>query len=906
MVTLPGSLHPRARPELDVGRLDPGLRLSGMSLLFRMSPEQRALQAYALAAVQDPASPTYHQWLTPEQYAAEFGASSNDIARAAEWLTSQGLTVDGPSRTSTRLAFSGTVEEVESAFQTEVHQYRVSGTPHFSMSRAPSVPANLASQILGLHGVHNFRATRARRARSGAQYDLPIPQADGGTAHFSILAPADFAKIYDLDSLYQANITGAGQSIAVVERSDFNDADVATFRAMFGLPDNLPKRVLVPSTGNAVANDSLAEAALDLEWSGAVAPDATVLAVFTGDSPNSSELDALFYAIEQDVAPVISTSFGMCEHWYTSSDASFLQGYGNLASLEGLTVVAAAGDTGAAACDTQLDLASHYGRAVLFPASLPTFLAVGGSQFQLTESDQSTYLDTQLNVLSYITESAWNETMTDIDAGYGGLGAGGGGASQLFSKPYWQASLTPDDGSRDVPDVALSASADTLPYAIFMSGSYGDAGTPQPETLTAYAGTSAAAPAFAGIVALLNQTVADANPTAPVGLGNVNPTLYALESNATSSDAFHDITLGDNIVPCEQASPDCPSTPPFQFGYTAGQGFDQVTGLGSIDAALLLAAWKAKTPTSTTLTVTAAGAAAGSPLHLTATVASRATADTLTGTVSFYFVSSDDGGVGASGTLGTAPIAAQPSPSGQSGTASVLTSAPGGLDGTGARVGAFYGGDTHYLGSWSSFSVTTGTSTLSICPPSATLAVGQTGLSFTTTGGAPGVRWSIHNDQTCAKENDHIVCSSFDGRMFTAGPKPGSATVVAIDEDESYATANVVVVDGGIGGSLPALPTQPCPPDGDAAGTGDVAVEASTDAAATTDTITDTGASGDASSATPAPKTGCTCATAGANCRGSGATCPPTTTMIFSVACGLLTRLRRHRRAEGTSNKRTS
>ncbi len=198
-------------------------------------------------------------------------------------------------------------------------------------------------------------------------------------------------------------------------------------------------------------------------------------------------------------------------------------------------MVVAAGDTGAAGCDSQSALMAQYGQSVVFPAAVPSFVAVGGTQLQLTASNQSTYLDAQLAALSYIPESAWNETLEDIDGGYGGLGAGGGGPSRLFAKPSWQVPYTPNDGFRDVPDVALSASADVLPYAVSMSwtAADGDAQAPQPQALTAYGGTSVATPAFAGILALINQAVAEANPGVPVGLGNANPILYALANNAS-------------------------------------------------------------------------------------------------------------------------------------------------------------------------------------------------------------------------------------------------------------------------------------------------------------------------------------------------------------------------------------
>ncbi len=699
-VLLSGSVHPMAIPELETRRVDPRMQLSGMSLLFRMSPSQQALQKDALASVQEPTSRTYHRWLTPEQYAVEFGASRDDVERATEWLTSQGLTVEGPSRTATRLAFSGTVAQIEHAFQTEMHHYRVGGETHFAMSRAPSVPADLADRILGLHGLHDFRMKAAPPQGVRPLYALPITGPDGGPAYYPVLAPADFAKIYDVNGLYAAHITGSGESIAVIGRSDFNDADIAAFRSTFGLSASPPVRVLVPNSGAAVVSGDFQEDELDLEWVGAVAYDASIKHVFIGNAANNDIFDALNYAIEQRAASVVSLSYGKCEGEFAPADVALVERDSEMAALEGMTVVVASGDTGAAACDdNQSALQALRGKAVLFPASVPSFVAVGGSQFQITAANQSTYLDAQLDALSYIPESGWNETLFDIDAGYGGLGASGGGASHEFAKPYWQVPYTPTDGARDLPDVALSASADILPYAVSMSWTIadGDAQAPQPQALTAFGGTSVATPAFAGILALVNQAIAVASPGAPAGLGNANPVLYAL----ANSGAFHDITTGDNIVPCQPGSPDCPASPPYQFGYTAGPGYDQVTGLGSVDAARLVAAWTALTPTSTTLQVTSSGPSDAGSLQLSAIVASNATANQMTGSVTFYILAPGDGGIDASPSLGAMSITAATSSGTEQGTASLTASAPVGLDGTELKFGAFYGGDRHYAASWS-------------------------------------------------------------------------------------------------------------------------------------------------------------------------------------------------------------
>lgn len=506
----------------------------------------------------------YHRWLTPEDYAARFGASTADLARATAWLQSQGLSVEGPSRMATRLSFSGTVGQIEHAFATELHHYAGDdGKTHFAMSRAPSVPADLGSVVLGLHGAHDFRAKAPDHPRlgrvtaTGPLYTLPLPgqAADGGVGNIPAFAPADFAQVYDVAPLYAAGITGMGQQIAIAGETDVNDADIAAFRAQFSLPANPFTRVLVPGSGTAaVSNDGdLGESELDLEWSGAVAPDATINFVFTGDNENFDVFDSMIYAIEQRTAPVMSVSYGeQCENGLAPSDTVFYEAIGDAAAMVGMTVLAAAGDSGAAGCDSGHGAGARNGEFVGLPASIPSIVAVGGTQFNLTMANLSTYLDSSWNALGYIPESGWNDTQIDEEAGFSGFAAGTGGRSILYGKPYWQVPLTPQDNARDVPDVALNASDAIYPYVVSYSWTAADGSSmaPQPEALTAVGGTSCAAPSFAGILALVNQSLAMQNPSAPVGLGNANPMLYALANNTTTANAFHDVTMGSNIVAC--------------------------------------------------------------------------------------------------------------------------------------------------------------------------------------------------------------------------------------------------------------------------------------------------------------------------------------------------------------------
>ncbi len=861
MVTLPGSVHPFVRRSSDLGRLDPSRHLTGMSVLLQPSPAQKAERAQLLRALQDPTSPSYHRWLSPEDYASRFGASPADVARVSAWLTARGLTVDGPSRTSTRIGFGGDVGAIESAFGTELHAIQFEGADHFAMTVAPSIPADLQGLVAGLHAMNDFRPDPPRHSTPKPRYAYPEPTGDGGTQNAPAMAPADFAAIARSRprQVYAAGIDGTGQNIAVAEQTEFVDNDITTFRTMFGLPANAPVRHLVPNTGAATSSRrDVGEAILDTEWAGAVAPGATIHYVYTGASDNNGAFDALLYAVEQAIAPLVSLSYGSCEAGLTPADAVFYEGMGDSAAIMGITVLVASGDSGAAGCDGgggSTGVATQ-GEFVGIPASIPSLVAVGGTEFQLTQANVGTWLDSKLNASGYIPEGAWGDTEGDIDAGFADLNASTGGVSVIFAKPYWQIPYTPHDKFRDVPDVALSASDEVMPYMTVVTSTHKDGGTSQ--RTSPVGGTSAAAPSFAGILALVNQSLAKAHPTAAVGLGNANPALYALANNPTGAAAFHDITQGDNICPCAAGSPGCPTTPPLQFGYTCGVGYDQVTGLGSVDGAKLVAVWSALTPTSTTLKVGATSATEGQTIELDATVSSTATVTALTGSVTFYVETFDSqGNIDLGATLGS--VALTPSTSGnEGGTASLKVAIPGGM-GTG-KVGAFYGGDTGYLASWSSLSALATTSTLAVCPTAITLAPGQTGLKFTTTGGVGATTYNVVSDSTCSVVAMAEVCSTLDDAgAFTAGPVAGSVVIEVTDVDESEVRATVTVAGGTDGGADGGATL---PPTGCGSGDGGVADAAVTDATGPTTTPVDSGEL-DAGTQPGASKGGCGCTTAG-------------------------------------------
>ena len=579
---LPGNMHPLARAEFDRGRVADSAAMPRITMFFAMSADQRAALDRLLSEQQDRSSPNYHRWLTPREFGNRFGLTQNDIDKVSSWLTSRGFTLQEVAASRNAVSFSGSAAQVAAAFQTEIHQYVLNGEAHYANSTEPSIPATLAGIVSGVKGLNDFRPEPRIIRRSSSR---PTPNfTDGATNHF--LAPADFSVIYNVQPLYSRGIDGTGQKIAVVGQSDIQLSDIRQFRSLMGLPANDPQIVPVPGSAPGMQNGSLQEADLDLEWAGAVARNATLIYV-----NSSNAWESLQYAVWHNLAPVISVSYGACEPLFSPSDVQWFVQIGGQASAQGQTIAVSSGDSGAAACDPLRASVATQGLAVSMPASLPYVTAVGGSEFNEASGTYWSTTNTAGNasVLSYIPEIAWNDSY----AGFG-IQASGGGASTLFTKPFWQFGPgVPNDGARDVPDVSLSASANHDGYLICdetfdsvtktftpvcPNGPFGGFG--------AVGGTSASTPAFAGIVALLNQSMSSAQ-------GTLNQTLYALARSAPNP--LHGITSGNNMVPCQTnpPSPGCPTSGSGAgfMGYSAGTGYSMASGLGSVDALALISAW---------------------------------------------------------------------------------------------------------------------------------------------------------------------------------------------------------------------------------------------------------------------------------------------------------------------------
>jgi subtilase family serine protease len=558
-VTLRGNVHPLAAARYDAGVVAPDFPIQHMLLTLLPDAAQQEALNQLVDAQHNPESAYYHQWLTPEQYGERFGVSEADTAQVVAWLQGHGMEVEEVTAGHRSVIFSGSAAQVEAAFHTQIHSYKIGEEVHHANTKDPEIPAALLQVVGGVVSLHDFHSEPMHRAR------LPAPDFTSGSSYY--LAPADFATIYDLVPLYQQAINGGGQSIAIVARSNIKLADVRQFRTFFGLPANDPQVIVNGSDPGIWNSGEETEADLDVEWSGAVARNAAIKLVVSKSTNSSDGVDlSAQYIVNHNLASVMSTSFGLCEASLGSSGNGFLNSLWQQAAAEGITVFVSSGDNGAAGCDSASASSASHGRGVNGLCSTPYSVCVGGTEFN--DSNASLYWSasntsgSQASAISYIPEKTWNES----GPGYG-LWASGGGTSSVYAKPAWQAGTgVPADGRRDVPDVSLT-SAGHDGYLIYQEGG-----------LYVVGGTSAASPSFAGVMALVVQHAAARQ-------GDANTVFYSLASKQRAGGApvFHDITSGNNSVPG-------------LTGFNATVGYDQATGLGSVDASVLVNHWSDATP----------------------------------------------------------------------------------------------------------------------------------------------------------------------------------------------------------------------------------------------------------------------------------------------------------------------
>jgi subtilase family serine protease len=610
LIELKGHVNRRVHSEMPATPADGDLAMERMMLLLGGSPAQQESLEGLLTAQQDPASSSYRRWLTPREFGEQFGPAPQDVETITAWLRDHGFRVNAVAQGRRFVEFSGTAAQVAEAFHTQINSYIVEGKQYWANASNPYIPAALAPVVKGIASLHNF----PRRAMHHAVTQTSLAKANAtATPEFNLtagthaLGPYDFTTIYNVLPLWNANpsMDGTAQKIAIVARSNIDAGDVSDFQKLFGLPLK-PPQIIVNGPDPGIVSGDEEESELDVQWAGAVAKGATILLVVSKSTPSTDGIDlSATYIVDNNLAPVLSMSYGNCEH----DDQQGNQFYSQLwqqAAAQGISVFVAATDSGSAGCD---DPSSSYanttGLAVNGLASTPYNVAVGGTQFN--ENGDSSYWNNSLDTHKasanrYIPEVAWNESAAS------GLWAGGGGVSTLYSRPAWQTGtgiLAADDplGSpgqrhRLLPDVSLTAAGhDGYVVCLYRKC---------PGYVYAYGGTSVSVQTFAGLMAIVNQYTGTMQ-------GNPNFRFYPLSNKP---GIYHDITSGTNAVPCKGKSPGCSSTqknvPGVMNGYNAGTGYDLATGLGSVDANALVTNWTMITDFTLTATAPPSVARGGS------------------------------------------------------------------------------------------------------------------------------------------------------------------------------------------------------------------------------------------------------------------------------------------------------
>ena len=732
LVELQGNVHPAVRTATDLGPASDSLMLQRMMLVLKRSPAQQAALNQRADNQKNSHSPRYHKWLTPTQFGAQFGATSQDISTITGWLQSHGFSVESVANAKNMIIFSGTNAQLKSAFHTTMHQYRsapskaaeinANGVPgaavppvsllHYGNATNPSIPEALVPAVAGIVSLNSFPiapqhvvAGVARLQPGSNKWKItqaihPAPQFSGSVngATFFAVSPSDFATIYNVQPLWNAGIDGTGQTIAIANESDINPADVDSFRSFFGLPAK-HLNVIYNGPNPGLVAGAEGEADIDVEWSGAVAKNAMVDLVVSATTNTTAGFDlSSEYIVDNNLAPIMSVSFGGCELDLGNAGNQFYNELWEQAASQGISVFVAAGDSGSASCDQDNPAnAAEDGLTVSGVASTPFDTAVGGTDLYGTEIKPFAYWSTsnnpttQASALGYIPELPWNDSCGNpqLQARIQANGSpdtteealcndpkeqpfvltivgGSGGPSNCtvfnsedstctsgYPKPSFQTGVPgiPSDSARDLPDISLFAGNGLWgSFYVFCESDAtpdGQCGftTSDVEDLAA-GGTSFAAPALAGIMALVEQKTNSIQ-------GNVNYDLYKLagaqftagtscDSSTVSNNSscvFYDIASdsvfslpGSNAMPCVSGTTNCtPTNQNDEFavlpGWNSTPGYDTATGLGTLNAFNLVNTWSTASAnlaaTTTTLALESANIPYGSPVAGTITVADR-------------------------------------------------------------------------------------------------------------------------------------------------------------------------------------------------------------------------------------------------------------------------------------------
>jgi pseudomonalisin len=650
--------HPLwANSQNDAGAVAPDLPIERITIVLNRSPQRQQAFDQFLHDQQNPASPNFHHWLTPAEIGQRFGVSSHDIAAVSGWLKSQGLQVDSVSNSRQRITFSGPAAAVATAFATEMHYFTVNGEKRISINSEPQIPSALAGVISSISGLYTVKLspqhgsetvhtqTHNIASDSGVHAEPDMTLSDGSHA----IAPADFATIYNLTGI-TGGINGTGQTIAIVGRSRVCTADITNFATQTAVTPNIPNAIIPPlgvdpgpaDCGSSGASGDQSEATLDVTRSGSIAQGARLDLVVSADTATVDGVSvAATFVVDTPPTPapeIMSISFGLCEQEAGQSGVQFWDSLFTQAAVQGISVFISSGDSAAAGCDNSFQTpppSQTLSTNAICASSNAT--CVGGTEFadfanpgQFWSSSNGTGFE---SALSYIPEGAWNEPMNGSTFQVAGTA---GGVSRFIATPPSQVGtgVPTVRAGRYTPDIAFSASAHDGYFGCMAAGGGSCVVVNGSFSFVEFSGTSAAAPDMAGITALLNQKEGSAQ-------GLLNPELYALAGKPADT-VFNDVTVATSgVTNCVLATPSmCNNSTAGPTGLTGGlsgylvtPGFDEATGLGSINVANLLTNWGSVALSTTKLSVSPA-----SPQNVGTSVTFSATVSpaSASGTVTFF------------------------------------------------------------------------------------------------------------------------------------------------------------------------------------------------------------------------------------------------------------------------------
>jgi hypothetical protein len=483
-----------------------------------------------LSAIYNPNSSQYHQYLTPDQFDQLFAPTSDQVQQVVSYLQSQGMTVTSVAPNNLLIDATATVSQVQQAFSVKINTYQAGNRTFYANTTSPSVPMYISQLITSIGGLNNsvqYHPLYQRMIKHMQQQGAALTTPSG-------FGPKDLSGAYDATPLQNAGILGDNQNVALFELDGYQQSDVTQYFQNYGLAT--PNISTVPVDGfSGSPGQGAIEVELDMEVVGALAPHANQI-VYEGPNTTQGLNDTYNQIVHDNKAHIVSISWGLCEAYSGAAELQTLDTIFKQGAAQGITFFSAAGDSGAYDCgDGTLGVDS--------PASDPYVTGVGGTNLQL-------------NAGAYSSESVWSNP-SDTQRSPNGAG-GGGGASNTFAQPSWQTGSGVQSGNREVPDVTADADPATG-YATYCTVS--NAGCPSTGWITV-GGTSAAAPLWAGSMALIDQ---DLQSQSKAVVGSANPMLYGLFNTQQQSPAFHDVTSGNNLH------------------YNAGPGYDMASGIGSPD-----------------------------------------------------------------------------------------------------------------------------------------------------------------------------------------------------------------------------------------------------------------------------------------------------------------------------------